>query len=93
MPVGDAAVAAGYAKLTGTVDLVKNGDDEINLTRDYIAGVKISIPGVWPVANGGTGSGSVSGARANLGISGAITYGTAAPTGGSPGDIYFKYIP
>jgi hypothetical protein len=93
MAAGDAAVAAGMAKLTGTVDLVKNGDDEINITRDYIAGVMTSIPGVWPIAKGGTGASTASGARTALGIPGVITIGTAAPSGGSPGDIYFKYTP
>ena len=93
MAVGDAAAAAGYGVLNGAVDLVKDGDLEINRTRDYIANVKALIPGVWPIGSGGTGSSSAAGARANLGISGAITYGTAAPAGGSPGDIYFKYTP
>jgi hypothetical protein len=34
--VGDDAVAAGMAKVAGG-GAVRDGDDEINLTRDYIA--------------------------------------------------------
>jgi hypothetical protein len=93
MAAGDAAVAAGMAKLTGTIDLVKNGDDEINITRDYIAAVMATIPGIWPVAKGGTGASTVSGARTALGITGAISVGSLAPSGGSPGDVYLKYVP
>lgn len=93
MPVGDLAAAAGYPILNGAVDLVRDGDLEINRTRDQVAGVKNLIPGVWPIANGGTGSGTVAGARTALGIPGVISMGTGAPSGGSPGDVYFKYTP
>lgn len=92
MAVGDDAVAAGYPILVGTVDLVKDGDTEINRTRDFIAQVKALILTTWPISKGGTGATTAAGARANLGIPGQITYGTGAPSGGSPGDIYFKYI-
>lgn len=93
MAVGDDATAAGYALVSGSAGLVKDGDLEINKTRDYIAQVKALILAVWPITAGGTGASTAAGARTNLGICGAITYGTAAPSGGSPGDVYFKYTP
>lgn len=93
MAVGDDAVLAGYPILDGATDLAKDGDDEINRTRDFIANVKALILAVWPVDKGGTGGTTPAEARANLGICGAITYGTAAPTGGSTGDVYFKHTP
>lgn len=76
MAVGDDAVAAGFAILNGAVDLVKNGWIEINRTRDYVAQTKALIP----VGKAGY--------RAAAGI----TAGTADPTGGADGDIYFKII-
>lgn len=78
MPAGDAAAAAGYATVpeTGEEGRVRWGAREINRTRDYIAALKALIP---------TGK---SGYRTAAGI----TSGTADPTGGSDGDIYFKII-
>lgn len=95
MAVGDDATAAGYPLVSGSSGLVKDGDLEINRTRDFIAQVKALILAVWPISAGGTGASTAAGARTNLGISGAITYGTATPTNGtgSTGDIYFKYTP
>jgi hypothetical protein len=93
MPVGDDAAAAGYALVSGSAGLVKDGETEINLTRDYIAQVKALILATWPISRGGTGATTAAAARTNLGISGAITYGTAAPSGGATGDVYFKYTP
>ena len=46
-----------------------------------------SMSGTLGVDHGGTGSTIKSGARTNLGI----TSGTAAPSGGDNGDIYFQY--
>lgn len=88
MAVGDDATSAGYALVpdTGEEGLVRYGAREINRTRDFIALVKAMIPDVQPLNKGGTGSKTKGGARANLGI----TSGTASPTGGSDGDIYFK---
>ena len=93
MAIGDDAAAAGYPLVSGTTGLVKDGDAELNRTRDFIAQVKQLILQTWPISRGGTGGTTVAEARTNLGICGAITYGTAAPTGGNPGDVYFKYIP
>ena len=88
MAVGADAASAGYALVpnTGEEGLVRHGAREINRTRDFIALVKAMIPDVQPLNKGGTGSKTKGGARANLGI----TSGTASPTGGSDGDIYFK---
>lgn len=93
MAVGDEAAAAGYELVpsTGSEDAkVKYGAREINKTRDYIAAVKKLTLAIWPVARGGTGSSTVSGARTNLGIHS----GTATPSNafGADGDVYFKIV-
>jgi len=75
MATGDDAKAAGYSLVSGG-DSMRNGDDEINKTRDYVAQVKALIPT------------SKSGYRTAAGI----TSGTAAPTGGADGDIYFQIL-
>lgn len=95
MAVGDDAVAAGYQFVpnTGGGAEVRNGALEINRTRDYVAQVKALILAAWPISQGGTGATTAAGARTNLGICGAISYGTASPSGGSNGDVYFKYTP
>ena len=78
MPVGDQAASAGYPTVpnTGEEGRVAYGAREINRTRDFVALLKQLIP---------TGK---SGYRSAAGISS----GTAAPSGGSDGDIYFKII-
>lgn len=78
MAVGDAAVAAGYPLVpdTGEEGRVRWGAREINRTRDEVAGVKVTIP---------------SGKSAYRTAAG-ITSGTADPTGGTDGDIYFKIV-
>jgi len=95
MAVGDDAIAAGYPLVpgTGAGGLVKDGDLEFNRTRDFIAQVKNLILATWPITRGGTGAVTAAAARTNLGITGAITIGTAAPSGGANGDVYFKYTP
>jgi hypothetical protein len=75
MAVGDEAQAAGYSIVPDT-DLVKDGAEEINRSRDYIAQVKVSVP---------TG-------KAAYRTAAGITSGTAAPSGGNDGDIYFQII-
>lgn len=77
MAVGDDALAAGYPLVNGATDKVKFGNIEINRTRDFIAQVKATIP------VGKSGYRTASG----------ITSGTADPSGGSDGDIYFKILP
>lgn len=87
MAVGDDAIAAGYSIVPQT-DQVRGGATEINRTRDFIAQVKNLIPAVWSVARGGTGATNKASARSNLGI----TSGTATPSGGADGDVYFKIV-
>lgn len=79
MPVGDDAAAAGYSLVadTGPDGLVKDGATEINRTRDYVAEVKAQVPV------------SKDAYRTSSGISS----GTADPTGGNDGDVYFKILP
>jgi len=78
MAVGDAATAAGYATVpdTGEEGRVRWGAREINRSRDYLAALKALIPG----------------SKAAYRTAAGITSGTADPTGGSDGDIYFKII-
>lgn len=78
MAIGDQAAAAGYSLVpdTGEEGRVRWGAREINRTRDFIAAVKALIPT------------SKSAYRSAAGISS----GTADPTGGNDGDIYFKII-
>lgn len=78
MAVGDQAEAAGFPLVpdTGEEGKVKWGAREINRTRDLVATVKALIP---------IGKGNF---RAAAGISS----GTAEPTGGNDGDIYFKVL-
>lgn len=90
MAVGDDAIAAGYPVVpdTGEEGRVRWGAREINRGRDFIAQVKGMIKSIWTVADGGTGANNKADARVNLGI----RSGTASPTGGNDGDIYFKII-
>lgn len=57
-------------------DSIRLGDDEINKTRDYIAQVKALIPTNKTAYRNSSG----------------ITSGTADPSGGADGDIYFKIL-
>lgn len=78
MAVGDDATAAGFPLVpdTGEEGRVRYGAREINRTRDFIAQIKSLIP------LGKAGYRSAAG----------ISSGTADPTGGSDGDIYFKIV-
>lgn len=78
MAVGDNATAAGFPLVpdTGEEGRVRWGARELNRTRDFVAQVKALIP------TGKPGFRSASG----------ISSGTAAPTGGNDGDIYFKIV-
>lgn len=79
MAIGDDAAAAGFPLVpdTGDEGRVKLGAQEINRTRDEVAQTKAAIP---------VGK---SGYRNAAGISS----GTADPTGGNDGDVYFKILP
>ncbi|AOZ64891.1 hypothetical protein SEA_MAYA_26 [Streptomyces phage Maya] len=78
MAEGDQALAANFPVVpeTGEEGRVRWGAREINRTRDFIAQVKALIP---------TG-------KAGFRTAGGISSGTADPTGGNDGDIYFKII-
>lgn len=78
MAVGDQATAAGLPIVpdVGEEGRVRWGGREINRTRDELAGVMATIP---------IGKAAF---RAAAGISS----GTADPSGGNDGDIYFKII-
>lgn len=78
MAVGDAALAAGMPLVPGSGEegKVKYGAREINRTRDITAEVKGAVP-----AN-----------KFAWQASAGISSGTAEPTGGTDGDIYFKIV-
>lgn len=78
MAIGDDATAAGYLLVpnTGEEGRVRWGAREINRTRDYIALVNKKIP-----ADKGA-----------FRLAAGISSGTALPSGGSSGDIYFKIV-
>lgn len=78
MAVGDIAAAAGFPLVpdTGEEGRVRWGAREINRCRDFVAQVLALIPS------------SKAGYRTASGISS----GTAAPSGGADGDIYFKIL-
>lgn len=79
MAIGDDAQAAGFPIVpdTGEEGRLRWGAREINRTRDLIALVKQLLP------SGKTAYRTASG----------ITSGTAAPSGGDDGDIYFQIVP
>lgn len=78
MAIGDQAEAAGLPLVpdTGEEGRVRWGGREINRTRDEVAAAMAMIPVGKP------------GYRTAAGI----TSGTADPTGGADGDIYFKIL-
>lgn len=78
MAVGDQAQAAGFPLVpdTGEEGKVKWGAREINRTRDLIAVVRALLPI----------------GKHNFRSSAGISSGTAEPTGGTDGDIYFKIV-
>lgn len=78
MAVGDQATAANFPLVpdTGEEGRVRWGAREINRTRDFIAQVKALIPV----------------GKAAYRTAAGISSGTADPTGGTDGDIYFKVI-
>jgi hypothetical protein len=76
--IGDDARLGGFPLVPGTGEEGKRkyGAREINRTRDFVAQVKKLIPTGRPAWR----------------VAGGITSGTANPSGGSDGDIYFKVI-
>lgn len=81
MVYGNDAAAAGMAVLDGSEDR-RNGWDEINRTRDYIAQRTSTVQ---PIAKGGTGATTAAGARSALGVQttvDAVAGATDAPSAG-----------
>lgn len=78
MAIGDAAQAAGFPLVpdSGEDGKVKWGSREFNRTRDFIALLKDMIPL----------------SKDSFRTASGITSGTAEPTGGTDGDIYFKIL-
>lgn len=78
MAIGDEATAAGLPLVpdTGEEGRVRWGGRELNRTRDFIAQIRNLIPG----------------SRIAYRSAAGITSGTAEPSGGVDGDIYFKIL-
>lgn len=78
MAIGDSALAAGYVIVPneGEDGKVKYGAREINRTRDYVADLKVLVPTT----------------KAGFRTSSGVSSGTASPTGGVDGDIYFQIV-
>lgn len=78
MAVGDDAQAAGFPLVpdTGEEGRVRWGGREINRTRDQVAQTKNLIPV----------------GKNNYRTASGISSGTAEPSGGVDGDIYFKIV-
>jgi len=65
---------------------------DIPTLNQNTTGTASNVTGTVAVANGGTGATDAATARSNLTAQKTITSGTAAPTGGSDGDIYLQYV-
>lgn len=78
MAIGDLASAAGLPLVpdTGEEGRVRYGAQEINRTRDEVASVMVQVPS----------------GKAGFRTAAGISSGTADPSGGADGDIYFKII-
>lgn len=78
MAVGDDAAAAGYPLVpdSGEEGRVRWGAREINRARDFIAQAKALIPV----------------GKAAYRTAAGISSGSADPTGGNDGDVYFKIV-
>lgn len=78
MAVGDNALAAGMPVVpdSGEEGRVRWGSREINRTRDFVAQVRALIPI----------------GKAGYRTAAGISSGTAEPSGGNDGDIYFKIV-
>ncbi len=78
MAIGDDATAAGLPLVpdNGEEGRVRWGAREINRTRDEVAQARALVPG----------------GKAAYRAAAGISSGTADPSGGSDGDMYFKFI-
>lgn len=64
---------------------VTDGNDRMNEVRQLLNALYARVT---PLDLGGTGATGKAQARINLGF----TYGTANPSGGADGDVYFKIV-
>lgn len=100
MAIGDAAISAGYPLVpdSGEGGKVKWGAREINRTRDFIAqqGSQITQQGSQVTQQGSLvaqqGSQIAQQGSQIAQLVNKTRYGTADPTGGIDGDIYFKVL-
>lgn len=78
MAIGDDSTNAGFPIVpeTGEDGRVRWGAREITRTRDFLAQVKAMIPV----------------GKAAYRTAAGVSSGTASPTGGNDGDIYFKIL-
>ncbi len=78
MAIGDDAISAGFPLVpdTGEDGRIRWGGRELNRTRDFIAQVLRLIPKTALAWQSKAG----------------ISSGTAAPSGGTDGDIYFQIL-
>lgn len=91
----------GRASLTTNAVLTGNGTSAVKLVSTANGALYATaangapVFGVLPIAQGGTGGTTAATARSSLGLKSgstvAITSGTAAPSGGSNGDVYVQY--
>jgi hypothetical protein len=82
MALGDDALAAGYETVNPNLDLVKDGADEITLTRDYVGQVRNETR---PINRGGTGADNATQALRNLGV-----YVQSTDPGHANGRVWIK---
>ena len=92
---GLGSLATQSGTVSGTSSGTNTGDQTITLTGDVTGsgtGSFVTSIAAGAVVTADLADGAVTLAK-TTGIQKVITYGTAAPTGGSDGDIYLRYTP